>query len=128
MIKAGIIGATGYVGVELVRLLLDHPETGSLNLSSVSFEEQNIIDMYPNLRGLLKGKTLGVLLDADAVVESSDIIFTALPHGIAEKYAVSCIEKGKKLIDLSADFRFGEDEATFRSWYGKNWEFPAVHE
>ncbi len=127
MITAGIIGATGYVGVELVRLLLAHPDVSTLNLSSVSFEGQNITDIYPNLRGLLKGKTMGLLSDADAVVESSDIVFTALPHGIAEKYAAACIEKGKKLVDLSADFRFDEDEATFTAWYAKNYEFPKVH-
>ncbi len=51
MISAGIIGATGYVGVELVRLLLAHPDVSALNLSSVSFEGQNIVDIYPNLRG-----------------------------------------------------------------------------
>jgi len=127
MITAGIIGATGYVGVELVRLLLAHPDVSALNLSSVSFEGQNITDIYPNLRGLLKGKTLGMLADAESIVDASDIVFTALPHGIAEKYAASCIEKGKKLVDLSADFRFDEDEATFKAWYGKNYEFPAVH-
>jgi len=128
MITAGIIGATGYVGVELVRLLLAHPEVGKLSLSSVSFEGQNIADIYPNLRGNLRGKTDGTLGDADAVVEESDVVFTALPHGVAEKYAASCVEKGKKLIDLSADFRFGEDEETFRAWYGKSWEFLAVHD
>ncbi len=127
MITAGIIGATGYVGVELVRLLLSHPEVAKLSLSSVSFEGQNIMDIYPNLRGMLRGKTDGMLGDADAVVEASDVIFTALPHGVAEKYAVDCIAKGKKLIDLSADFRFDEDEETFKTWYAKGYEFPAVH-
>jgi N-acetyl-gamma-glutamyl-phosphate reductase len=85
------------------------------------------MDIYPNLRGLLRGKTDGVLVDADAVVEASDVVFTALPHGVAEKYAAACIEKGKKLIDLSADFRFDDDEATFKAWYKKAYEFPAVH-
>lgn len=127
MITAGIIGATGYVGVELVRLLLAHPEVSKINLSSVSFEGQNIVDIYPNLRGLLRGKTDGLLGDADAVVESSDVVFTALPHGIAEKYAAACIKAGKKLVDLSADFRFDDDEATFKAWYGKSYEYPAVH-
>jgi N-acetyl-gamma-glutamyl-phosphate reductase len=127
MITAGIIGSTGYVGVELVRLLLSHPDVAKLSLSSVSFEGKNIVDVYPNLRGLLKGKTDGILVDADSVVEESDVVFTALPHGVAEKYAVACIEKGKKLVDLSADFRFDEDEATFVEWYKKSWEFPAVH-
>ena len=127
MITAGIIGATGYVGVELVRLLLAHPEVSKINLSSVSFEGQNIVDIYPNLRGLLRGKTDGLLGDADAVVESSDVVFTALPHGIAEKYAAACIATGKKLVDLSADFRFDDDEATFKAWYGKSYEYPAVH-
>lgn len=127
MITAGIIGATGYVGVELVRLLVAHPEVANLSLSSISFEGQNIVDIYPNLRGLLRGKSDGILVDADAVVEASDVVFTALPHGVAEKYAAACVAKGKKLIDLSADFRFDEDEATFTAWYGKKYEYPAVH-
>ncbi len=127
MITAGIIGATGYVGVELVRLLLAHPSVKALALSSISFEGQNITDIYPNLRGQLRCKTDGILSDADAVVDASDVVFTALPHGVAEKHAVDCIVKGKKLVDLSADFRFDEDEATFQEWYKKPYEFPAVH-
>ncbi|AEE17281.1 N-acetyl-gamma-glutamyl-phosphate reductase [Treponema brennaborense] len=134
MISAGIIGATGYAGVELVRLLLQHPDVKALYISSVSFEGQLITDIYPNLYGLCAskngavcGKTTGVLGTADEVVEASDVVFTALPHGIAEQYADRCVKTGKKLIDLSADFRFDEDEATFTQWYKKEWEYPAVH-
>ena len=127
MIKAGIIGATGYAGVELVRILLRHPQVEKLNLSSVSFEGQNICDVYPNLIGQLSGKSDGILVSAEAVTEASDIVFTALPHGVAEKYADYCVKHGKKLIDLSADFRFGLDEETFKTWYKKDWEFPEVH-
>jgi N-acetyl-gamma-glutamyl-phosphate reductase len=69
----------------------------------------------------------GILEDAGAVVEQSDMVFTALPHGLAEQYAARCVKTGKKLIDLSADFRFDQDEAVFTQWYKKNWEEPAVH-
>lgn len=119
MIKAGIIGATGYAGVELVRILLSHPEVEKIYVSSVSFEGQNLADVYQSLYGQFRGKMDGKLLTADEVVKVSDVIFTALPHGIAEQYADFCVKNGKKLIDLSADFRFGMDEETFKKWYKK---------
>lgn len=127
MIKAGIIGATGYAGVELFRILLRHPQVEKIFVSSVSFEGQQIDDVYQNLIGQLGSKSDGKLLTADEVKEKSDILFTALPHGIAEQYADYCVKHGKKLIDLSADFRYGMDEATFKEWYKKDWEFPEVH-
>ena len=127
MIKAGIIGATGYAGVELFRILLRHPQVEKIFVSSVSFEGQQIEDVYQNLYGQLGSKSDGKLLTADEVKENSDILFTALPHGIAEQYADYCVKNGKKLIDLSADFRYGMDEATFKEWYKKDWDFPEVH-
>lgn len=127
MIKAGIIGATGYAGVELFRILLRHPQVEKIYVSSVSFEGQQIEDVYQNLQGQLGSKSDGKLLTADEVKEKSDILFTALPHGIAEQYADYCVKNGKKLIDLSADFRYGMDEATFKEWYKKDWEYPEVH-
>ena len=99
MIKAGIIGATGYAGVELFRILLRHPQVEKIFVSSVSFEGQQIEDVYQNLIGQLGTKSDGKLLTADEVKEKSDILFTALPHGIAEQYADYCVKHGKKLID-----------------------------
>ncbi|MBQ9539332.1 MAG: N-acetyl-gamma-glutamyl-phosphate reductase [Treponema sp.] len=125
--KAGIIGATGYAGVELFRILLRHPGIEKIYASSVSFEGQRIDSVYQNLLGQLGDKSDGMLLTADEVKEKSDILFTALPHGIAEQYADWCVKNGKKLIDLSADFRYGMDEATFKTWYKKDWQFPEVH-
>lgn len=123
MICVGVIGATGYVGVELIRLLLKHPNVHKILLSSVSFEGKHIEDIYPNFRGVLAPKCDGTLFHADDVVKNADVIFTALPHGLAEQYAIC----GKNLIDLSADFRFGEDEATFKKWYKADWKHPSVH-
>jgi N-acetyl-gamma-glutamyl-phosphate reductase len=135
MITAGIIGATGYAGVELFRLLLAHESVKKIAVSSVSFEGQSIDDLYPSLYSLkalhngqgMAEKCGGLLEDAQTVVEKSDIVFTALPHGLAEQYAEICVKTGKKLIDLSADFRFDQDEAIFAQWYKKNWERPGVH-
>ena len=128
MVTVGIIGATGYAGVELLRILLRHPHVKYIYCSSVSFEGQNIDDVYPNLKGMLGDKCGRVPLSADEIKEKADILFTALPHGIAEQYADYCVKNGKKLIDLSADFRYGTDEATFTKWYKKTWDFPEVHQ
>ncbi len=127
MIKAGIIGATGYAGVELFRILLKHPGVEKIYCSSVSFEGQQLDAVYQNLLCQLGSKCDGRLLTADEVKEKADVIFTALPHGIAEQYADYCVKHGKKLIDLSADFRYGMDEETFKTWYKKEWDYPEVH-
>lgn len=127
-IKVGIIGSTGYAGVELFRILLRHPGVEKIFCSSVSFEGQQIDGVYQNLIGQMGDKCDGKLLTADEVKEKSDIIFTALPHGIAEEYADYCLSHGKKLIDLSADFRYGMDEETFKTWYKKEYRFPKTHE
>jgi N-acetyl-gamma-glutamyl-phosphate reductase len=120
--KAGILGATGYAGAELVRILCRHPEIDSLSLSSVSFEGEKIEDVYPNFRGVISAP----LVKAEEVIAAVDVVFAALPHGVGEPYALACIEKGIPFIDLSADFRFDEDEATFSAWYGKPYQFPEL--
>ena len=120
--KAGVIGATGYAGAELVRLLLGHSKIDDLILSSVSFEGGKIEEVYPNFIGRISAP----LVKADAVVSEADVVFSALPHGVGEQFAKTCVEKGKPFIDMSADFRFGEDEAAFKKWYGKGYVYPEL--
>lgn len=127
MIQAGIIGATGYAGAELFRILLHHPEVEKIYCSSVSFEGQRIESVYQNFFNQLSSKCDGMLLPAEEAREKADVVFTALPHGIAEQHADWCIRNKKKIIDLSADFRYGTDEDTFAEWYKKRWEFPEIH-
>jgi N-acetyl-gamma-glutamyl-phosphate reductase len=121
-VKAGVIGATGYAGAELVRLLSGHPKVDSLILSSVSFEGKQIEDVYPNFFDRI---TLP-LVDAERVLAAADVVFAALPHGVGEQYAKTCVEKGIPFIDLSADFRFDDDEATYHAWYGKTHKYPEL--
>ena len=120
---AGVIGATGYAGAELVRILAGHPEVDELILSSVSFEGEHFEDVYPNMLG----RVCAPLVKAEEVIAAADIVFSALPHGIGEQYAKACVEKGISFIDLSADFRFGDDEVTFNTWYGKSYQYPELH-
>ena len=120
---AGIIGATGYAGAELVRLLSGHPEITELVLSSVSFEGEQIEDIYP----CFLGRVSGTLLKAEDVIAASDVVFSALPHAVGEPFAAACMEKKIHYIDLSADFRFDDDEKVYSAWYGKTYQFPELH-
>ncbi|MCL2213970.1 MAG: N-acetyl-gamma-glutamyl-phosphate reductase [Treponema sp.] len=120
---AGIIGATGYAGAELARLLSAHPKVDKLALSSVSFEGEQIQDIYPNFIGRIEYP----LLKAEDVIASSDVVFAALPHAVGEPFAAACIERRIHYIDFSADFRFDDDEAAYNAWYGKSFQFPELH-
>ena len=112
-IKAGIVGATGYAGAELVRLLTAHPEAEISAISSVSFEGDKLSDVYPSYTFLNDM----ICENQDAVVEKSDVIFAALPHGLSQELAAKCIDAGKAFIDLGADFRL-ESEEEYTEWYG----------
>lgn len=117
---AGIIGATGYAGAELVRLLSGHPQINGLALASVSFEGDRIEHIYPNFLGKVEGS----LVKPEEVVADAKVVFAALPNGVGESFAKTCVEKSIPFIDLSADFRFDDDEATFSAWYGKPYVYP----
>lgn len=122
-IKAGIIGATGYAGVELVRLLLRHPDVEVAAVSSVSFEGKPLSDVYPMLRKICPLECGS----AEDVIEKSDVIFAALPHGLSQDTAEICVKSGKKFIDLGADFRL-DDAAEYEKWYGCEYKYPELHQ
>lgn len=122
MFKVGIIGATGYVGVELLRLLLNHDKVTVTAISSSTFKDEEISSVYKSFFN----KTTLVCEDKSDVIDKCDVIFTALPHGLSEEIAVKAISKNKKVIDLGADFRL-ECEDSYEEWYGKKFTFKDIH-
>ena len=122
-LKAGVIGATGYAGAELVRLLLSHPNVELAAVSSVSYEGKPLSEIYPSLAGCCDA----LLTNDQAVLQTSDDVFASLPHGHSEPYARACMEQGKVFIDLGADFRL-YNEQDYRDWYGLCYADPALHQ
>ncbi|MBN2109248.1 MAG: N-acetyl-gamma-glutamyl-phosphate reductase [Deltaproteobacteria bacterium] len=112
--RAAIIGATGYTGLELIRILSRHPEVEITALTSERYVGQRYDQVYPAV-GAIASRVLEPL-NADAIAPRADVIFTAVPHKEAMQVVPSFIKKKKKVIDLSADFRL-TDKATYETWY-----------
>ncbi len=115
MIKAGIIGSTGYAGQELVRLLLQHPEAEIVWYGSRSYVDEKYSSVFGNMVQLVDEKCLGE--DMDALAAQADVIFTATPQGLCASLVNENILSKTKIIDLSADFRI-KDVAKYEKWYG----------
>lgn len=122
MKKVGIIGATGYAGVELLRIIIRHPEVALAGISSKSFEGQAVSEVYPSLYEICDM----ICEDQSSVVEKSDIVFACLPHGLSQQLAAECDGKGKIFIDLGADFRL-HDENDYKEWYGGKFDDKELH-
>ncbi len=114
MIKAGIVGGTGYTGVELLRLLVAHNDVELTVITSRSEAGQQVSSLYPNLRGHVD---ICFSEPEPAALANCDIVFFATPNGTAMKMAPQLIEAGVKVIDLAADFRL-KDPAVWQHWYG----------
>jgi N-acetyl-gamma-glutamyl-phosphate/LysW-gamma-L-alpha-aminoadipyl-6-phosphate reductase len=115
LIRAGILGASGYIGGELLRLLLVHPDVEVTAATSRKHAGEYVFRVHPNLRGIteIKFSPHG----ASSVAQNSDIVFAALPHGESVKIVPQIADAGLKIVDLSADFRLG-DKGQYPFWYG----------
>jgi len=117
MIKAGIYGATGYTGLELAKLLQRHPAAETAFVASQSQAGKRLRDVFPN------APDLPLIAGPDAPLDAVDVVFLCLPHAAAAETAVVALAAGKRVIDLSADFRL-RDAATYSRWYAHTHPAP----
>ncbi|MDH1914961.1 N-acetyl-gamma-glutamyl-phosphate reductase [Acinetobacter junii] len=122
VISVGIVGGTGYTGVELLRLLLRHPQARVDVLTSRTEAGKRVADMFPSLRGHTELEFSDLDLDR---LKQCDVVFFATPHGVAMQHAQELIDADTKVIDLAADFRL-QNLAEFEKWYGMQHSCPTV--
>ena len=115
MIKAGIIGSTGYAGAELVRLLTAHKDVEVVWYGSRSYIDKQYADVYQNMSGLVDARCMDD--DMDELSRQADVIFTATPQGYCASMVTEEMLERTKIIDLSADFRI-KDVSVYEEWYG----------
>ncbi|MCG7974856.1 MAG: N-acetyl-gamma-glutamyl-phosphate reductase [Candidatus Thiodiazotropha taylori] len=120
MIKVGIIGGTGYTGVELLRLLSAHPEAQLKVITSRSEAGRAVADLFPNLRG---HTDLAYVEPDPAYFDECDLVFFATPNGVAMKQVPELLQRGIRIIDLAADFRI-KNQQTWEHWYGMSHACP----
>lgn len=122
MIRAGIVGGTGYTGVELLRILALHPEVEIVRVTSRSDAGKPVAEAYPNLRGFVDAVFVEPALDT---LSDCNVVFFATPNGTAMRMAPALLERGVRLIDLAADFRLRDPEVWAR-WYGEPHACPEL--
>lgn len=122
MISVGIVGGTGYTGVELLRLLLRHPNVQVNVLTSRTEDGRRVDDIFPSLRGHTELKYSDLNIDE---LKKCDVVFFATPHGVAMQHAQQLLAANTKVIDLAADFRL-QNLAQFEKWYGMQHACPEI--
>jgi N-acetyl-gamma-glutamyl-phosphate reductase len=122
MIKVGIVGGTGYTGVELLRLLATHPECEVATITSRAEAGKPVVELFPNLRG-----HFDLLFETpdEADLKRCDLVFFATPNGIAMSQAPALLAAGVRVIDLAADFRISNREV-WEHWYGMQHASPSL--
>jgi N-acetyl-gamma-glutamyl-phosphate reductase len=123
LVRVGVVGATGYTGAELLRLLLRHPQVELKMVTSRADAGVRLDQHWPNLRG--ECNLSYVVPDLDALAEACDLVFFATPHTVAMSMAAELLEKGCRVIDLSADFRI-QDIDCWESWYAAKHQSPEL--
>lgn len=123
MIKVGIVGGTGYTGVELLRLLASHPKAEVSMITSRAEEGKPVIDLFPSLRGFYDD--LFFTNPGSDAISECDLVFFATPHGVAQAMMRDLFASGVRAIDLSADFRI-RDIGVWEKWYGQQHGCPEL--
>lgn len=121
MKKVSIIGATGYAGAELLRILHNHPEAEVVHITSESHAGEAISDIYPHLKGIYDQKLMS-MKDIETIGQDSDFVFIGLPHGHAMKVGKALENMPTRIIDLGADYRFNDTDI-YEAWY----KVPHIH-
>jgi len=122
MIQVGIVGGTGYTGVELLRLLAQHPEVRLSAITSRAEAGSAVAEMFPSLRGRVD---LRFTEPAEAPLKDCDLVFFATPNGVAMQQAGALLDAGVRVIDLAADFRI-KDVSLWEKWYGMKHAAPSL--
>jgi len=122
-VKVAVIGATGYVGIEIIRILQNHPMIEITSVIGQSFVGQKISDVYPNLRGIFDMECSS--LDIESLPDKADVFINCLPHGISKDFIPLLLERGKKIIDHGGDFRYKNVEV-YEKWYKTKHELPEL--
>jgi N-acetyl-gamma-glutamyl-phosphate reductase len=122
MIKVGVVGGTGYTGVELLRLLAQHPMVELTSITSRAEAGTPVAEMFPSLRGHV---ALSFVDPAHASLATCDLVFFATPNGIAMQQAQALLDAGVRVIDLAADFRI-KDVKVWEQWYGMTHASPSL--
>ena len=122
MIRVGIVGGTGYTGVELLRLLAQHPDVELKAITSRGEAGTAVAEAFPNLRGRVALKFTN---PAKSPLSDCDVVFFATPNGIAMQQAPVLVDAGVRVIDLAADFRI-RDLALWETWYGMPHSSPTL--
>jgi N-acetyl-gamma-glutamyl-phosphate reductase len=122
MIKVGIVGGTGYTGVELLRLLAQHPNVELQAITSRGEAGTAVADMFPSLRGRV---ALQFVDPQTAELDKCDVVFFATPNGVAMGQAQNLLKAGTRIVDLAADFRI-QDVAEWEKWYGMKHAAPGL--
>jgi len=120
MLKIGIMGSSGFAGEELIKILLAHPEV-KITALAAKIEKTHVSKMYPWANGMLDLDSYD--MSAEEVAKITDAVFLALPHKISMDFAPCLLKQGRKVIDLSADFRI-KDKAVYEKWYEIKHECP----
>jgi len=123
MIRTAILGASGYVGGELLRLIAAHPVLKAVKLFGESKAGQPIVAAHPHLAAAYTGASFEKF--GDGALDGIDLVFAALPHGHSQRLAAAILDKGIAFVDLGADFRL-DDPATYERWYGHAHEAPEL--